>query len=54
MKQPRLPSLTTNSRYRGDVGLAQLNDPVRRYIAATMRARSVPTANQQVLNALKG
>ena len=42
------------SRYRGDVRLAQLNDSVRRYIAATMRARSVPTANRQVLNALKG
>ena len=42
------------SRYCGDVGLARLNDPVRRYIAATMRARSVPTANQQVLNALEG
>lgn len=42
------------SRYRGDVRLAQLSDPVRRYIGATMRARSVPTANQQMLDALEG
>lgn len=40
------------ARLRGDVRPTRLHDPVRRYIAATARARSVPTATQQVLDAL--
>ena len=41
------------SRYRGDVRVARLDDPVRRYAAATARARSVPAACRQVLDALE-
>lgn len=41
------------SRYRGDVQVTQLTDPVRRYTTATARARSVPTACQHVLSALE-
>lgn len=40
------------SRLRGDVRPARLHDPVRRYVAATARARSVPTATRRVLDAL--
>lgn len=40
------------ARLRGTVRPARLHDPVRRYITATARARSVPTACQQVLDAL--
>jgi hypothetical protein len=41
------------SRYRGDVRLSRLNEPIRRYTVATARARSTPTACQRILDALK-
>lgn len=40
------------ARIRGSVRPARLDDPVRRYVAATARARSVPAAVQQVLDVL--
>jgi hypothetical protein len=41
-------------RYSGDVRFARLDDPVRRYTRATVRARSVPAACQRVIDALDG
>jgi hypothetical protein len=41
------------ARYRGEVRLAQLEDPVRRYITATVRARSTPSACRHVLGVLE-
>lgn len=41
------------ARLSGDVRPARLNDPVRRYVAATARARSVPTATRQAIDALE-
>lgn len=41
------------ARYRGEVRVARLNDPIRRYVTAAARARSVPTACQHVIDALK-
>lgn len=40
------------ARYRNSVRSTRLDDSIRRYITATMRARSVPTACQQVLEEL--
>lgn len=40
------------ARHRGSVRPARLNDPVRRYLTATVRARSTPTACRRVLEAL--
>lgn len=40
------------ARHQGNVRLAQLDDPIRRYTAATARARSVPTACQRVLDTI--
>jgi hypothetical protein len=41
------------ARYRGDVRRARLNDPLRRYITAIVRARSVPAACREVVDTLK-
>lgn len=41
------------ARYSGEVRLTRLDDPVRRYIAATARARSTPSACRHVLDALE-
>ncbi|UPW02231.1 hypothetical protein M0R88_09080 [Halorussus gelatinilyticus] len=41
------------ARYRGEVRLARLDDPLRRYYAATARARSAPSACRRVLDALE-
>ncbi|NEU59133.1 hypothetical protein [Halorussus sp. MSC15.2] len=41
------------ARHQGEVRLAQLEDPVRGYITATVRARSTPSACRRVLNALE-
>lgn len=40
------------ARYRGSVRPNRLDDPVRRYVAATVRARSVPAACEDVIDAL--
>lgn len=40
------------ARFRGSVRPARLTDPVRRYLIATVRARSTPTACRRVLEAL--
>lgn len=42
------------ARYRTSVRPARLNDPVRRYLTATVRARSTPTACRRVLEAVDG
>ncbi|WP_135853971.1 hypothetical protein [Halorussus salinus] len=41
------------ARYRGEVRLARLDDPLRRYYTATARARSAPSACRRVLDALE-
>ncbi len=41
------------ARYRGEVRLARLDDPLRRYYTATVRARSAPSACRRVLDALE-
>lgn len=41
------------ARLRGDVRPTRLHDPVRRYVAATARARSVSTATREALDALE-
>ncbi|QLD88195.1 hypothetical protein HWV07_03760 [Natronomonas salina] len=40
------------ARLRGTVRPARLDDPIRRYVTATARARSVPAACQEVLDTL--
>jgi len=40
------------ARYRGEVRLRRLDDPLRRYATATARARSVPAACRRVLDEL--
>jgi hypothetical protein len=40
------------ARYSGDVRLTRLDDPVRRYVIATARARSAPAACERVVEAL--
>ena len=42
------------ARYRRRVRPARLDDPIRRYVTATLRARSVPAACERVLEALDG
>jgi hypothetical protein len=41
------------ARYQGEVRLAQLEDPVREYMTATVRARSTPSACRRVIDALE-
>lgn len=41
------------ARYSNSVSPARLNNPIRRYITATVQARSAPTACQEVLEALE-
>jgi len=41
-------------RFHGEVGLRRLDDPVQKYTTATLRARSVPDAVEQVVDALGG
>lgn len=40
------------ARYRGSVRPGRLDDPIRRYVTATVRARSVPGACEDVIEAL--
>ena len=42
------------ARYRRSVRSARLDSPIRRYVTATLRARSVPAACERVLEALEG
>jgi len=42
------------ARYRRSVRPARLDSPIRRYVTATLRARSVPAACERVLEALEG
>jgi hypothetical protein len=41
------------SRFRSDVSPSRLNSPVRRYVTATVRARSAPAVCRRVLEALQ-
>ncbi|SFS12163.1 hypothetical protein SAMN05216559_4028 [Halomicrobium zhouii] len=41
-------------RFHGEVDVRRLDDPMERYATATLRARSVPTAVEQVVDVLGG
>ena len=40
------------ARFSGEVGVRRLDDPMQKYTTATLRAWSVPTAVEQVVDAL--